>query len=71
MTRARCSRAACLRTQLVPRVLLAGRQGGAAWRRDRQVVKQLGRHDGRGAQLPHTARTLCTPCVRCAGMHVG
>jgi len=65
MTRARCSRAACLRTQLVPRLLLAGRQGGAAWRSDRQIVKQLGRHDGRGAQLPDTARTLCTPCALC------
>ena len=56
MTRARCSRAACLRTQLVPRVLLAGRQGGAAWRRDRQIVKQLGR---RAAAL----LTACTPCA--------
>ena len=54
---------ACLRTQLVPRVLLAGRQGGAAWRRDRQIVKQLGRRAATcspRALRVHTVHTVCT-----------
>ena len=62
MTRVRCSRAACLRTQLVPRVLLAGRQGGAAWRRDCQIVKQLGRAAACSprALRVQTVHTVCT-----------
>ena len=73
MTRARCSRAACLRTQLVPRLLLAGRQGGAAWRRDRQIVKQLGRRAAAcspRALRVHIVHTVCTLRAAAADPHL-
>ena len=50
----------------MPRVLLAGQQGGAAWPRAHQMDKQLGR---RAAACPpralrvHTLHTVCTPCA--------